>query len=239
MSGRCVMAVVWDVEGTLVRRVKSPFEVAARELSRYGIHPATIDRSALVAAERRLAEHADLWGSEEEEAAGFQAVARLVLDGSGRPATEALVVDLAEAFASAYDAFEVPAGIEPLLRAVRSIGARQGVVSNWPASLDRFLSHVGLARHFDVVVSSGREGVLKPDPALLRRALERLDVEPARAVVVGNDPANDIAPARRLGCKALLFDPTGQAAASISTVESLRQALVRMLRGAQGPIRGR
>jgi HAD superfamily hydrolase (TIGR01509 family) len=230
--------VLWDVEGTLVRRVHSPLEVAARELSRRGIDPASVDPSALTAAQR-LAEQADLWRSDEEERAGFEAVARLVLDGSGRAAPASLATDLGAAFASAYDAFEVTPGIPSLVSTVTALGARQGVVSNWPASLERFLDHVGLVAHFEVVVSSGREGVLKPDPALLRWALERLGVGPAQAVVVGNDPVNDIAPARALGCEALLFDPSGHAPGAITTAEALERSLTPMLAGARGPAGGR
>jgi putative hydrolase of the HAD superfamily len=52
---------------------------------------------------------------------------------------------------------------------------------------------------------SFREGVAKPSPRLLGRLLERLQVDPATVLVVGNDLAKDVQPARELGCRTALF----------------------------------
>jgi putative hydrolase of the HAD superfamily len=65
----------------------------------------------------------------------------------------------------------------------------------WSAGLDR----LGLP-----VLVSQEEGCAKPRPELFLRALRRLGVPPGRALVVGDDPARDLAPALRLGASAVL-----------------------------------
>jgi putative hydrolase of the HAD superfamily len=65
----------------------------------------------------------------------------------------------------------------------------------WRTGLDR----LGLP-----VLVSQEEGCAKPRPELFLRALRRLGVQPGRALVVGDDPARDLAPALRLGAGAVL-----------------------------------
>jgi HAD superfamily hydrolase (TIGR01549 family) len=84
--------------------------------------------------------------------------------------------------------------------------ARLGVVTNGVEEHQRAkLAAAGLTDHFDVVVSSSVVGASKPDPRIFRFALERLGGRAADAVMVGDNPARDIAggPAgrdpRRLG----------------------------------------
>lgn len=78
---------------------------------------------------------------------------------------------------------------------------RLGVVSNSQseASVRRVLDRVGVIGYFERVVSSGTEGVSKPDPAIFRRALERLGLEPAAALYVGNLEHTDAIAAHRAG----------------------------------------
>jgi putative hydrolase of the HAD superfamily len=63
-----------------------------------------------------------------------------------------------------------------------------GVVSNSTseAAVRRILDRVGILDYFSRIVSSGTEGVEKPDPEIFRRALERMKVPAAEAVYVGN-----------------------------------------------------
>jgi len=65
----------------------------------------------------------------------------------------------------------------------------------------------GFAR--DMCVWSFEEGAAKPSPGLFRAAAERLrrshGLEPRAALVVGNDAANDVAPAALLGFRTALF----------------------------------
>jgi putative hydrolase of the HAD superfamily len=99
--------------------------------------------------------------------------------------------------------------VVPTLARLRERGLKLAVVSNWSPALPELLAGLGIAGRFDVVVSSGREGVEKPDPAIFARALDRLGVAPAEALHVGDHPVNDVAGAQAAGIAARLIDRTG------------------------------
>ncbi len=69
---------------------------------------------------------------------------------------------------------------------------------------------------FDLVVDSAFVGVRKPDPEIYRLTLERLSVEPARAVLVDDIEINCDA-ARAVGMTAVWFRSTEQAIEEIET----------------------
>ncbi len=82
-----------------------------------------------------------------------------------------------------------------------------GIISNAFDSLHRVLRDVyPIAAHFDVIVGSAAEGVMKPDAAIYRRALERLGRSPAEAVFIDDMPANVVG-AQDLGMAAIHFQP--------------------------------
>jgi putative hydrolase of the HAD superfamily len=82
---------------------------------------------------------------------------------------------------------------------------RLGIVSDsQPDYIEPELVIVNLRRHFDTVVSSGMAGYRKPDPRLIRGALDILDVRPDRAVFVGCDTERDIAGAAAAGLHTVL-----------------------------------
>ena len=72
-------------------------------------------------------------------------------------------------------------------------GFALGVVSNSTGEADvrRYLDKAGILGFFRTVVSSGTEGVAKPDPEIFRRALERLGGVAAETVYVGDLPYTD------------------------------------------------
>ena len=78
---------------------------------------------------------------------------------------------------------------------------RLAVVSNSTseAAVRRVLDVAGILRYFERVVSSGSEGVRKPDPEIFRRTLHRLDVPGSEALYVGNLPRTDAVAAREAG----------------------------------------
>jgi len=99
--------------------------------------------------------------------------------------------------------FRLLPGVADALDRLRDAGLRLACVSNWDCSLAGYLERADLGDRFETVVTSAETGVAKPDPPPFRLALERLGVEPAQAVHVGDDE-ND-----RLGALAagLAFEP--------------------------------
>ena len=63
-----------------------------------------------------------------------------------------------------------------------------------------------IARYFEVVVTSQGCGFAKPDPRILRIALDGLGLRPREAVYVGDDPAVDGAAARAAGVPFIWMD---------------------------------
>ena len=91
---------------------------------------------------------------------------------------------------------------EALLDSLRERGLKTGLVSNaWDPRwlLERDLEEMGLRSRLDAIVFSSEIGVRKPRPEIFYRALDELEVEPARAVFVGDRLHTDVAGARDLG----------------------------------------
>ena len=61
----------------------------------------------------------------------------------------------------------------------------------------------GASREAVAELRTAAEGISKPDPAIFHRALDRLRVDPARAVFVGDHPDVDVAGARAAGMFAI------------------------------------
>lgn len=92
----------------------------------------------------------------------------------------------------------------PALAGLRDRALKVGLVSNGTRDLDAFVRHHGL--EVDAAVSSRVHGKIKPDPSIFRAALARLGIEPNAAVMVGDQPEDDVEGARSIGMEALLLD---------------------------------
>jgi putative hydrolase of the HAD superfamily len=99
----------------------------------------------------------------------------------------------------------------PALDALRRDGRRLALVSNCSWQTAGVVEATGLAGEVDVVVLSFEVGLLKPDPAILRLALERLGADPARSALVDDVSAN-LDAARALGMATVLMDRSDRAA---------------------------
>jgi putative hydrolase of the HAD superfamily len=100
--------------------------------------------------------------------------------------------------------FQIFEDVLPVLEDLRSRGLKLGLVSNTGRNLDEFVEHHGL--DVDVAVSSGAHGKTKPHPTIFQAALERLAVESAETVMVGDSIEDDIEGARAVGMRAVLLD---------------------------------
>lgn len=95
-------------------------------------------------------------------------------------------------------------GMVDVLQALSGAGIRLGVCTNKPQTpTDRLLARLGLDRYFGVVLGGDVLPTRKPDPAHLLAVLERLNVEPVRAALIG-DSATDLKTARAAGTPCIL-----------------------------------
>jgi putative hydrolase of the HAD superfamily len=84
-------------------------------------------------------------------------------------------------------AFRLADGAEDALAALAGAGLSLACVANWDVSLHAHLAAAGVDRCFAVVQSSAEAGFEKPDPRIFEVALERLGVEPGRALHIGDE----------------------------------------------------
>lgn len=81
------------------------------------------------------------------------------------------------------------------------------IISNATEGLRAALTHrFQIADAFDLIVGSAEEKVMKPDPEIYRRTLNRLGRQPEEAVFI-DDFAHNITAAEALGMKVIHFRP--------------------------------
>jgi putative hydrolase of the HAD superfamily len=123
--------------------------------------------------------------------------------------------------------FELREGIPELLRELQSRGVRLGLAANQPRATVARLDALGIGRYFSHREVSGVHGYAKPDVRLFLRCCEDLGVAPEECVMVGDRIDNDIAPARLLGMRTVLFRAGRHAAQQPRSWEELPDAEVR------------
>lgn len=144
-----------------------------------------------------------LWRAGVVEEVEYPGLVRELLGGFGIEVSDDELGRFLEAEHAAWQpARQLGAATHALLESLRERGLALGLVSNAldpPWLLHRDLEQLGVAERLDAAVFSSEVGLRKPHPAIFRAALERLGVEPERAVVVGDSLENDVAGAAALG----------------------------------------
>jgi HAD superfamily hydrolase (TIGR01509 family) len=119
-----------------------------------------------------------------------------------------------EAVTALVDAYARPAllvppavdeGARAALAQLRARGVVLAIVSNTMrtpgAALRQVLERYGVLQYFAHTTFSDEVGIRKPDPAIFALTLRALQVDPAAAVHVGDDPILDVLGARRAGLR--------------------------------------
>jgi putative hydrolase of the HAD superfamily len=212
--------VLFDVAGTLLRvrgGVGGQYAAVAR---RFGVdaEPAVIERlfpAAFRAAPPMVFPGVPPEAVPDRERAVWEAIVRRIfgaaglLDAFGAARFAAYFGALYTHFATAA-AWEVYPDAPPLLRALSARGVRAGIVTNFDSRIGPLLAELGLDACFDAVTRAGAVGAAKPDPAIFRHALARHRVEAARALHVGDSPAEDVGGAAAAGLLGVLVDRAGR-----------------------------
>jgi putative hydrolase of the HAD superfamily len=105
-----------------------------------------------------------------------------------------------------------------------------GVISNFTGNLEVIMGEFALRELFDSVTESFYVGHSKPDERIFRAALAKQKFSPEECLYVGDNPKNDIIPAKALGMRTALIHPAGkkQGCGADFYVEELR-ALVPLI----------
>jgi len=200
-------AVLFDVDFTLARPGPELGPEGYRRLGeRFGL---TLDPSRYGDARERAVEqlrrHPELDHDEEVWVAFTEAIVR-GMGGDSERAREA-AVEMTSAWEHAHN-FELYDDALPTLASLREHGLKLGLVSNTGRDLHAFVEHHRL--DVDALLASGAHGKTKPHPTIFRAVLERLQVEPREAAMVGDSIDDDVEGARALGLRAFLLDREGR-----------------------------
>lgn len=201
-------AVLFDVGGTLLDEtlVRSEAELEAMRLERLRTAFGG-DRPWFGALARRSFEAEEHDGVPYRQAT--REVVRRFIQGLGYELSDegAELVRAARCLPSIYAEAPRPGAYEALRHAKRR-GLRVALVTNvlWRTAADSRADWEarGLGDRIDAIVTSIDVGWRKPHPAIFKRALAALRVGASEAVMVGNSRAADVAPAKRLGIRAVL-----------------------------------
>lgn len=127
---------------------------------------------------------------------------------AGLPLGEAETAAVLERFYPAYaEASAAGRGLFPgaieLLERLKMQGLPLGLCTNKAQPItDIALDALGIAGYFTTVVGARDDLPKKPDPAMLRKAIEGLGAEPTDVLVVGDSGA-DIGAAKAAGCRSV------------------------------------
>jgi HAD superfamily hydrolase (TIGR01549 family) len=200
-------AVLFDVDFTIARPGPELGPEGYERLgARFGLtlDPARYD-DARVAALVDLKHHPEL----EHDEAIWIAFTERIIRGMGGDAGSAYdcALEMTKAWEHA-EHFELYEDALPVLERLRGHGLKLGLVSNTGRDLEAFVLHHSL--DVDAAISSGAHGKTKPHESIFRVVLDRLEVEPEDAAMIGDSLADDVDGARALGMRAFLLDRRDQ-----------------------------
>jgi HAD superfamily hydrolase (TIGR01509 family) len=175
-------AVTLDAHGTLVT-LADPVAALTIALSERGVE--RTPEAVLAGFQAEVAHYAPRASEGHDQ----ESLARLQRECVGVFLEEVDAGLVPDEFVPAYIGalhFDVLPGVVASLDRLRALGLELAVVANWDLSLHRLLDEAKLARYFRVVVHAAR----KPAPDGLLRALGHLQVDPRRALHIGDDDAD-------------------------------------------------
>jgi phosphoglycolate phosphatase len=187
-------AVLFDLDGTLIDSAADLCAALNELLGRKGLGPISVDdaKGMIGRGVRMLVERAFVFAGRSLSETELDAEHKLMVDEIyGKHLTEftTLLPDTRET-----------------LTTLKGQGRKLAVVTNKP---DKFvlpvLDHFGLTPLLDVIIGADSGIAKKPAPDMLLAALERMEIAPADAVMVG-DSVSDVASAHAAGVKTVLLE---------------------------------
>jgi FMN phosphatase YigB (HAD superfamily) len=215
-----VELVTFDLYDTLVEAVPPRWDRFHRAMELSGFE---VTRDQIIRADREAENfytvengRRPIRDRSDEEVAVFRlGQARAYLEALDLPADEETVRAVQRRFVDEtqnhggwkYRAFKEVSDVMDYLERHR---IKRAVISNADADVTKFCLQMGFASQMDIIITSALVGWEKPDARTFHAALEPLDVEPGRAIHIGDQPLSDIVGARKVGMAAALIDRYGR-----------------------------
>jgi len=199
-------AVVFDVDFTLAKPGPDLGPEGYRKLGeRFGLRldPARYDE-ARRGAISTLKRHPEL---DHDEEVWILFTERIIQGMGGSGDTYRCAVEMTRAWERA-EHFELFDDALPVLDELRGHDLKLALLSNTGRDLNEFVAHHKI--QVDAILTSRVHGKTKPHETIFRALLDELDVAAAAAVMVGDDPTDDVEGARSVGMRAWLVDRDGR-----------------------------
>ena len=199
-------AVLFDVDFTLAKPGPDLGPEGYRRLgARFGLvlEPSRYDQARRDAI-ATLKRHPEL---DHDEEVWVLFTERIIQGMGGAGDTYSCAVEMTRAWERA-EHFELYEDALPVLDALRARGLKLGLLSNTGRDLDVFVAHHAI--QVEAILTSRIHGKTKPHETIFRAMLDKLAVAPDAAVMVGDDPDDDVGGARAVGMEAWLVDREGR-----------------------------
>jgi len=194
-----ILAVTFDVGGTLVEPFHSIGHIYSQVAARHGLN---------VSAEVLNERFAAAWKSKDNFGHSLTEWSNLVdatfAGLTGRPPSETFFPELYEEFV-VRRSWRIFDDALPCLERLQQKGTRLAVISNWDERLKPLLHNLNLSRFFETIVVSIEVGFPKPNARIFNTATKLLQLEPAQILHVGDSPREDVLGARQAGFAGLLI----------------------------------
>lgn len=186
-------AVIFDMYETLVTQLRSPLYYGTQIAGDSGLSP-----EAFLPGWR---------STEEARSTGrqtFEDVIALLLKEHGVYTPQRYRQVVEKRFALQKECFShLHPRILPMLEALKARDMKIGLITNCFSEEAVLIRESELFPFFDAPCLSWEEGVRKPDPAIYRACLERLEVPPEKCLYVGDGGSRELETARSLGMQAV------------------------------------
>lgn len=224
-------AILFDLDDTLIRAYAQPEEAWTRLLKVFSPHLDAHDPTAIERVRAAVMEEARAFWSDPLAAAKW----RLDIPGARRLSVrrglaklgrsdDALADRIADAFTELRrQEYRLYPDAHATVDALREAGVRLALVTNGASETQRAkIERFELAHRFHHIQIEGEFGQGKPELAVYRHALERLNVEPGEAWMVGDNYEWEVVAPQALGMCGIWYDPFGAGIPANATAQPSR-----------------
>ncbi len=133
------------------------------------------------------------------------------IEKTHRDVKPSLILDMYDAYWNAFlENMVLHNRVIEVLKELKKKRIKIGIVTNLTTHIQlRKLKKLGLEDYVDILVTSEEVGAEKPRAIMFLKALNKLDLKPKEALMVGDSLINDIEGGNSVGLKTVLIDKKG------------------------------